>query len=247
MNTLYLFIFETIFLCILILILHRLRKYFGVVLLYAFMGAVQFFQNILASSVYNDIGGGFIVSPGSSIIFTSTLFCLLLIFQTEQIVKSRGIIYGLLFANIIITVLSIITIEQIEIDNNSINTGFLKEIMNFDMILFMTGTCLLFIDTIFLIIIYQFINFKLHKLSLFFKILLPMSLVSLFDSVVFYNVNFFSVQKSENLLVSSIVGKQIAVLIFAIIGFIYLKLIKKEQTINLPKKWSDVISIFTVR
>ena len=154
MNPLYIFIFETIFVGLVILLLHRLRKYFGIGLLFIFIGSIQFFQSLLASSVYNKIFNQFVVSPGSSILFTSSLFAILLIFHSENLSKTRTLIFGLMISNIVITILSIFSSLQLTLDNNSINVTFLESILNLDIVIFMTGTCLLYIDSVFLIIIY---------------------------------------------------------------------------------------------
>ena len=210
MNPLYIFIFETIFVGLVILLLHRLRKYFGIGLLLIFIGSIQFFQNLLASSVYNEIFNSFIVSPGSSILFTSSLFVILLIFHSENLSEIRTVIFGLMISNIVITILSIFSSLQIELDNYSSNVSFLESILNLDIVIFMTGTCLLYIDSVFLIVVYEFLNLKLNSKYLFIKIFIPLSLISLFDSVVFYGINLFSLNNSSNLLISSIVGKQIS-------------------------------------
>lgn len=245
MNALYLLITEAIFIGILIVFLHKLKKYFGIGLLFVFLGAVQFFQTILASSVYNKIFDYFIISPGSSVIFTSTLLTILLIFHCENILKTRTIIFGLMISNIVITILSVFSYQQLYIDNNSININFLENILNFDMTLFMIGTCLLYIDAVLLIIIYEFLNLKLSSNYLFLKILISLSLISLLDSVVFYSINFFSIKDSGNLLLSSIVGKQISVVIFALIMYFYLKIIRKTVSKNKPKNLNEIFSIFT--
>jgi hypothetical protein len=247
MNALYLFLFEIILLSILVIILHKLRTILGNGVLYIFLGGVQYFQTILACSVYNKIPGDYIISPGSAVIFTATLYAILLMFHTEPIVKTRTIIYGLLFSNIIITFLSIITYEQLTVDNYSVNVEFLKTILNYDMTIYMVGSCLFFVDAMLLIIIYQFLNFKMNLLPLFLKFLFPLSIVSLFDSVIFYSVNYFSLADSSNLMISSIVGKQFSVLIFAVVATIYLKVIKKEISQNAPKNFADVIAIFTIK
>lgn len=247
MTALHLFLFETVLVSLIIILLHRLKIFFGTGLLFIYLGAVQFFQTVLASSIYNNIFGNHVVSPGSSILFTSTLFSILLLFHTDVIMKSRTVIYGLLFSNIILTILSIITSEQLAIDNNSVHIDFLKSIMNFDVTLFMVGTCLLFIDTMSLIIIYQFLNLKAKWLPLFLRIFIPLSLISTLDSAVFYNINFFSLENSDNLLTSSLVGKQITVVIFSIIGYLYLKITKQEENLSKPKNLSDTIAIFTFK
>ncbi|WP_394759692.1 hypothetical protein [Flavobacterium sp.] len=245
MNSLSIFIAETIFVGIVILSLHRLRKYFGIDLLLIFIGSIQFFQTLLASSIYNEIFNEIIVSPGSSILFTSSLFIILLVFHSENISKTRTIIFGLMISNIIITILSVFTSLQLQLDDNSINIEFLESILNLDIIIFMTGTCLLYIDSVLLIVIYEFLNLKLSRNFLFIKILIPLCLISLFDSVVFYGVNLFSLNNSSNLLLSSIVGKQIVVIVFAIMMYLYLKIIDNKRPKSKSENLKEIFSVFT--
>ena len=119
--------------------------------------------------------------------------------------SGRSLIYGLVFSNIIITVLSYISLEQAISDKDSANLIFLQNIFNFDINLFLTGTSLLYIDAILLIIIYEILNFKI-KGKLFFKIFTVTSLISLFDSTVFYSLNFYASDEFLNLLIGNIIG-----------------------------------------
>lgn len=245
MDSLYLFIIETIFVGLVILTLHHLRKYFGIGLLLIFIGSIQFFQNLLASSVYNKIFNQFVVSPGSSILFTSSLFAILLIFHSESLSKTRALIFGLMISNIVITILSFFSGLQLKSDNNSVNIEFLESILNVDIVIFMTGTCLLYIDSVALIVIYEFLNLKLKGKYLLLKIFIPLSLISFFDSLAFYGVNLFSLSNGYNLLISSIVGKQIVVVIFSIMMYLYLSLVKNTLPKKKPKNLIEIFSIFT--
>ena len=224
--------------------MHSAIRQYGIGPLFIFLGAMQFFQTILASSVYNVFFETFIFSPGSTVLFTSTLYCILLVFHTESLKKTRSLIYGLVFSNIIITVLSYISLEQAISDKDSANLIFLQNIFNFDINLFLTGTSLLYIDAILLIIIYEILNFKI-KGKLFFKIFTVTSLISLFDSTVFYSLNFYASDEFLNLLIGNIIGKQITVLIFSLIIYFYLSIIFKKDRVTTPKNWNETLKIFS--
>jgi hypothetical protein len=240
----FLLLIETFLVAITIIIMHSAIRQYGIGPLFIFLGAIQFFQAILASSVYNVFFETFIFSPGSTVLFTSTLYCVFLVFHTESIKKVRSLIYGLVFSNIIITVLSYISLEQAIADKNSANLIFLENIFNFDISLFLTGTSLLYIDSMLLIIIYEILNLKI-KGKLFFKIIIATSLINLFDSTVFYTLNFYTSDQFYNLLIGNIIGKQITVLLFSIIIYFYLTAIFKKERFTTPKKWSDTIKIFS--
>jgi hypothetical protein len=224
--------------------MHSAIRQYGIGPLFIFLGAIQFFQTILASSVYNMFFQKFVFSPGSTVLFTSTLYCVFLIFHTESIKKTRSLIYGLVFSNIIVTVLSYISLEQAISDKNSANLIYLQNIFNFDIGLFLTGTSLLYIDSMLLIIIYEILNFKI-KGRLFFKIILSSSIINLFDSVVFYSLNFYDLEDFSSLLLGNILGKQITVVFFSIIIYIYLSIIQKKVRVTIPKNWRDTVKIFS--
>ncbi|RXR19212.1 hypothetical protein EQG63_07130 [Flavobacterium amnicola] len=245
MNALSLLIFEIVIISGAILFLHKLRNHLGIGLLLIFLGTVQFYQTVLASSVYNEIFDGVVVSPGSAILFTSTLFSVLLIFHTEGVKVTRTAIFGVLLSNVLLSILSIITLYQLKVDDFSVFQDYLNEILNFDVTLFLIGTCLLLFDLFLIVIIYQFLNLKLKMVNTIFKIYIPLSLVALFDSVMFYGINFFSIETNLNLLFSNVIGKQIATLLFSIFLFFYLKFSKLLLPREIPNNLDDVIAVFT--
>ena len=228
-----------------IVVMHASIRHFGIGPLFIFLGSIQFFQTILAGNVYNIYFNEFVFSPGSTLLYTSTLFCVLLIFHTENIKKTRSLLYGLVFSNIVITVLSYISLEQVFIDQYSINTDFLKHIFNFDISLFLIGTSLLYIDSILLIIFYEFLNYTFPKKYLLLKLLLVTSCISLLDSFIFYTLNFYTEEDYSVLLLGNIVGKQIAVLFFSLIIFYYLKIIGKPYKVLIPKNRREIVKIFS--
>jgi hypothetical protein len=238
----FLLISETFIVALITIIMHSVIRQYGIGPYFIFIGAIQFFQSILASSVYNRFFENFLFSPGSTVLFSSTLFSIFLIFHTESIKKSRSLIYGLIFSNIIITVLSYISLEQALADENSANLIFLQNIFNFDIKLFFTGTTLLYIDSLLIIIFYEFLNYKI-KGKLFIKIILVNSAVNLFDSIIFYSLNFYSKENFKELLIGNVFGKQITVIIFSILIYIYLNLIYKKERVLKPKKIKDIFKI----
>ncbi|MBP9792791.1 MAG: hypothetical protein KBC56_02205 [Flavobacterium sp.] len=245
MNALSLLILEIFIISGAILLLHKLRVFLGIGLLLIFLGTVQFYQTILASSVYNEIFDGILVSPGSAILFTSTLFSILLIFHTEGVKVTRTAIFGVLFSNVLLSILSIITLFQLKIDNHSIFQDYLIEILNFDVTLFLTVTCILLFDLFLIVIIYQFLNLKLKHCPVFFKFFIPLSLVAFLDSVMYYGIIFFSLDSDLDLLYSNIIGKQIATALFSICMYLYLKFSKLLDTKEFPRNLDDVIAVFT--
>ena len=91
MNTIQLAIFsaEAIIIALLVLFLFRMRSRFGLSPLYITLGVFQPVQTILAATVYVEILPGLIISPGSVIMFTATLFVILLVYIFEDATETR--------------------------------------------------------------------------------------------------------------------------------------------------------------
>lgn len=157
MEALFYLIIEIFIIGAIIVSLHSVKKYFGIGLLFVYIGTVQFFQTILASNVYNLFLDQYVFSSGSTVIYTSTLFVILLIFYSDSVIKTKSIVYGLLFSNIVVTLLSYISLEQLFIDDYSRNKIFIKQLFDFDINMFIVGTSLLYFDALILISLFYFL------------------------------------------------------------------------------------------
>jgi len=80
-----------------LMVLFRLRFRFGLTPLYITLGVFQPIQVFLASSIYAEILPGVVVSPGSVIMFTASLFAILLVYIREDALEARKAIYGIMF------------------------------------------------------------------------------------------------------------------------------------------------------
>src|SRR5512146_1436379 len=115
MNNIQLVIFsaEAIIIAVLVLFLFRIRSRFGLSPLYITLGVFQPVQTLLASTIYVEILPGVIVSPGSVIMFTASLFAILLGYIFEDALADRKAIYGIIFANLAMTLLLFIFGDQL--------------------------------------------------------------------------------------------------------------------------------------
>ena len=245
MDALVYLILETLIMAFMVIIFHSSIRNFGIGPLFILIGSLQFFVIILTSSVYNIYFDKYIFSPGSSVLFTSTLFCILLVFHTESIKKVRSLIYGLVLSNIAITVLCYISLVQVYLDNKSVNVEFVKNIFNYNTKIFLFATCLLYLDSILLIILYELLNYKFKQQYLFLKILITTSVICLFDSIMFFSLNYFSEDYYLDLIIGNVIGKQITVIFFSLTIYTYLVIINKKSRNGNPKKIKDVLKIFS--
>lgn len=220
----------------LILLLFRMRKALGIGLLFACLGLFQFMQVFLSSTVYVAITPGFLVSPGSTVLFTATLFAILLIYIKEDSSETRKIIYALLIVNIIMAALLQTFSWNIEesLFYNPFNVS--SKLFSNNAWVLMVGTLTLFFDSLLIIIIYEFIS--RHISPLFFKICLTMLIVVSFDTVFFSVVAFWNFETLKVILVSGIISKSIFAIFYSILFYLYLKYFEKDryEAVNLNIK-----------
>ena len=174
MQSLFLIIFEILFLSVVIVSLYSLKKRFGLTLLFIFIGSNQYIQTILSANVYINFFDQIVVSPGSIVLFASSLFAILLIHIKEDVPQTRVLITGIVLANLTLTILTIFTSYQL---NQADTTNLLSiplELFKINVRMFLVGTALLIIDALALIIIYEFLYHKLKWVPLLGRILIAL-------------------------------------------------------------------------
>ena len=84
-----LFIVESLIIGTVLLGFFRLRQRFGLALLYVTLGAFQYLQSSLAGNLTVEFLPGMGISPGSAIMFSATLFAILLVYLREDATEAR--------------------------------------------------------------------------------------------------------------------------------------------------------------
>jgi PAS domain S-box-containing protein len=203
-----------------ILFLFRLRKQFGIGILFACLGLFQFLQVFLLITVRVPIIDGILILPGPSILFIATLFAILIIYIKEEAGETRNLIYALFIINIVM----ILLIKLFSLNYNiTSDTPFYESNNLFDIsagVLFI-GTITLFLDSLLIIIIFKFVSKRLR--FLFLKICLTMLTVATFDSLVFSTIAFWSSKNLSTIVLSSLISKGIFSLYYSLIFYFYLK------------------------
>jgi hypothetical protein len=171
MNNLQLVIFsaEAVIIALLVLFLFRMRSRFGLSPLYITLGVFQPVQTILASTVYVEILTGVIVSPGSVIMFTASLFAILLVYIFEDATETRKAVYGIMFANLAMTLLLFIFGMQLELLQTVNFLSLSREVFTQTARMMLMGTLVLFVDTVLLIFVYEAV-WRLITRNLFLRI-----------------------------------------------------------------------------
>jgi len=220
------FLLQGFFVAFLILFLFRIRSTMGIGLLFAALGLFQFMQVFLSSTVYVAITDNIIVSPGSTVLFTGSLFAILIIYIKEDATETRKIIYALLAANIVMSILLQTFNWNIE-DTSTYNPyNVSTKLFDNNAWILIVGTLTLFVDSLLIIIIYEFISKRIKYL--FFRIALTMVLVVSFDTIIFSLGAFWHFEKINTILYSGLISKGTAAIFYSFIFTIYLKYIEKD-------------------
>ncbi|WP_051473680.1 PAS domain-containing sensor histidine kinase [Aquimarina macrocephali] len=220
------FLFQGFVVAFLILLLFRLRTIIGLGVLFASLGLFQFVQVFMASTLYFKISDAIVVSPGSSVLFSATLFAILLIYIKEDAITARKLIYALVIANIILCFLLLAFRMNMEgaysYNPFEISTDFFYT----NVLVLFVGTGVLYLDAILIIFLYEFIS--KHTSSLLLRVMFTMVLVLSFDAVFFTLGSFWYFENIPKLLFSGLLSKGFMAVFYSIIFTIYLKYFEKE-------------------
>ncbi len=231
----------------LLLFLFRLRTIFGLGLIFTALGVFQYMQVFLAASLYIEIIPGVLVTPGSMVMFTGSLFAILLIYIREDALEARKVIYALLAANLILSLLQIIFSWAIEGEHVINIYNFPKELFLVNSRVLLVGTLVLFIDAFLVIFIYEAISRFISPLVL--RILFSMALIISFDSLAFSIGAFAGTTQFSNILISGLISKLSSTIIYSGLFSIYLLYIDKDSTerISDSKAFNDIFHLLTYR
>jgi len=114
MNFVLITLFEIIFITVLVFFLYRVKPWFGLAPLYILIGSNQFFETLVATTFQIIILNNYTISPGAIIIFSATIFIILLIYIKEGTQIAQRFIFGIILSNISFAVLLWLTRIQAE-------------------------------------------------------------------------------------------------------------------------------------
>ncbi len=239
------FLFQGLVIASVILLLFRLRTTMGLGLLFTSLGLFQFIQVFLASTLYFEISKTLTVSPGSSVLFTATLFVVLLIYIKEDAITARKLIYALVIANLVLCFLLLSFRLNIEGSNSYNPFDISIDFFYTNVFVLFVGTAILFIDAILIIFIFEF--FSKHVTNLFLRILFTMTIVLSFDAISFSLGSFWLIQNSTQILYSGLVSKIFMSIFYSILFTIYLKYFEKETYRTNYSSFKDIFHSLTYK
>jgi len=234
---------EIIFISLFILVLYRFKSRIGLAPLYVLIGSNLLFPSILSTKMELEILGGLSILISPTIIFTSSLFAILLIYVKEGIHTTQRFILSIILANLSLTFLIAISNWQETMLNEGISTIFY-----FNFRILIAGIISLIFVAFIMVILYEFLFTRIKWLNLYLRIVLTLVIILIFDSITFMSFSFWESPNFESKLMSQLFGNSIAAFFFASVLWAYLRYWDKE----IDSKWKekgkeDIFSILTYK
>ena len=212
------------------LFLYKLRSKIGLAPLFILLGAVQYFQSNLGQIFSIKILDDTILYPVSTILFSGLLFAILLIYIKEGLANARGVIIGVVVSNVVMSLmLKIANAYQFTgnqlgdvITSNGLISTSIKHLL--------ISTALLIIELLMLVVIYQFLIKKIKKVPFLFSVFIALTIVLVFDAVIYNLISFDNSAVLESSLMIEIVSKSIIALVYTSILYFYLKYFDDEKS-----------------
>lgn len=200
--------------------LFRLRHSLGIGLFVTALGTMHFVETYLAATLYVGVPGGFVVSPGSSVLFAGKLVMLLLVYLKEDATAVRQPIYGLLVGNFLIVAL-VLLMRLHELPTGS---GRHPDLPFLDGIglLMVWGTFVLYLDSLAIVLVYEASGRVLRRNG-FARIWLAAALVLTFDQVAFWTILHLLYAAGPDVLLGGWLAKMTSSFGYAVLTALYLR------------------------
>ena len=215
-----------------VLLVFRLRSDYGLSLLYLILGGFQYVQALLILSVYVEVIPNFMVSPGSSVLFTATLFTVLLVYVREDGTEARKLIFGIALANIVLSLLTIMIVGHLRgkgVHNlYSISGQLFVQIPR----VLVLSTLVLILDVSCILAVYRALGRWLRRYQLL-RIFISLLLACALDSILFTTACFVTHERYRELLYSALLSKAVAAALYAPLLSGYLRLVTTDR-LNTP-------------
>jgi diguanylate cyclase (GGDEF)-like protein len=243
-----LMVVEAAFAAAVLLALFRVRRIIGLAALYTTVGVLYFVATLVAATTFVQVAPGLLMSPGSVALFPVTLFAVLLVYIREDANEARGMIYGLLVANVAASLLGVIVSLHLKSPLAVNPLGLPPELFVQSPRLFVVGLMALFADTILIILAFEVVS-RFVK-PLFFRLWISLALVLTLDTLLFVTGGFVEHPAYGEILLSGIVGKVSAAVIYAAALTLYLPraaVADPQTTDGSRRALGDLFQVLTYR
>ncbi len=238
---------QCIIVAVLLLSFFKLRSIFGLGLLFTALGVFQFLQVFLSAAFYIEIAPNIIVSSGTAVFFTASLFAILLVYIREDALEARKVIYALVIANLALSLIQLtlgwgIDAEEIKNIYNLPKSFYIQQAQ-----VVFTGSLVLLLDAFILIFLYEFISRYIS--ILFLRILFTMLFILALDTFAFSLGVFGFTDTFWSAFVSGLISKSTTAVLYSIIFTVYLLFIDKGLKKSELKAYSyqDIFYSLTYR
>lgn len=204
-----------------------LRRRVGLTPLYVSLGVFQPIQVLLSSSIYVEVWPGISVSPGT-LMFAASLLSILLVYIREDATEARKVIYGILGANLTMTLVMFMAGVQVMTPGT---LNFLKippEIFSQGARVTAVGTSVFLADVALLILLYTAVRHLLPRRP-FLRVLVTMAGVLVFDALAFTTGVFLERVDFGALLLAAVLSKLVIASFFSLALIIYLRFIEPSE------------------
>lgn len=207
-----------------VLLLFWLRRVLGLAPLYLAIGAFQYLQVVLASSVIVEVAPGLAVNPGSSVLFPLTVFVVLLTYIEQDADETRKVAYGVVIANLALFFVSTIAGRHLGLDGHRNPLGLPVELLAQNGRVIAAGTFALFVDVVSAIVIFEQVSRWLTR-SLFLRLWATSVTVMAIDSALFTVGVFLGSDNALGILFSLFVGKAVSATFYSALIAAYAALV----------------------
>jgi diguanylate cyclase (GGDEF)-like protein len=237
---------EAVFYFAVMTALFRARRRFGIGLFFCALGTMHFLETYLAAILYITLPGGMVISPGSAILFSGKLAMLLLVYVREDAATVRQPIYGLLIGNFLMVGLVLLLRHHVAlpgVSERSPDFAFIDE-MGWLMV---WGTTLLFLDSLFVVLLYERSAAWLGNRPTA-RFLLSMMTVLTFDQIGFFTVLYLFLGFPLSAFLGGWLAKMAAAVFYSAAIGLYLRY--GETAVSLTphrRRLTDVFDMLTYR
>lgn len=198
----------------------RFRGAWGTTPLAVLVGLLQVPQTVLAVGLSIRVTEGVAISPGSVVFFPATLVAILLIYVLEDEGEARHLIYGILFANVTLTVLIFLGQPLFDHPGGSSILGLDAAAAGRLARVLFVGAGLLAVDAFLLIRAFEWFGERVSR-NILARALFALALSVGFDAVAFSFIAFGSRPQFGTLLAVNLAGKLLAAFFYSLV-FVFL-------------------------
>jgi diguanylate cyclase (GGDEF)-like protein len=229
---------------LIILSLFRARTKLGLTPLYIVLGGFQYLEATLGLQV--EVLPDVWIYPASAVLFTASLAAVVLVYIKEDAVEARKLVYGLVFANAAVSIISLlIGMHLWWPDQSRAGSGVTSTVFFTTAKIAAIGTTLLFIDVLGIILVYEYIS--RFVTGLFLRICSCVLIVATFDNVVFTSALRWGASNLGELILVGFVAKAAAAIFYSAVCAAYLRFVEPQAAVTGTGDVADVFQALTYR